>query len=162
MGLQQRATRAGVQLEILGLDLSSEAVRFAQESAEARKIPIEFAVHDAISDELPSGFDVVISSLFLHHLSEEHAVLLLGKMARATQQLVLVNDLSRSMRGLILASSVSHLASTSRVVHVDAVLSARAAFTPKEALAMARDAGLERATATQCWPCRFLLTWSRL
>ena len=161
-GLWQRASRAGIQLEILGLDVSPLAVRFARECAIARKIPVEFAVQDAFSAELPSGFDVVISSLFLHHLDQKHAVLLFGTMARAARQLVLVNDLLRNMSGLILAGVASRLVTTSRVVHVDAMRSVRAAFTLSEARTLAHDAGLERATVTRCWPCRFLLSWSRL
>lgn len=161
IGLWQKASRAGFQLEILGIDVRSQAVQFARERAAAYKAPVEFSTQDAFSGELPSGFDVVISSLFLHHLDEHHAVLLLERMARAAHRLMLVNDLVRNTSGLVLVGIASRLATTSRVVHVDAMRSVRAAFTLSEVRSLAQDAGLDGVTVVGRWPCRFLLSWSR-
>ena len=59
---------------------------------------------DVLADSLPHGFDVILCSLFLHHLDEQPAVGVLAKMAAAAGQLVLVNDLVRSRRDLILVT----------------------------------------------------------
>ena len=116
---------------------------------------------DAIREPLPSDYDVVIASLFMHHLPEPEAVALLYKMRAAARRMVLISDLRRSRAGLALAYSASRIFSRSRVVRTDAVLSVQGAFTPQEFASMALDAGLEGATITPVWPQRFLLEWRR-
>ena len=155
------AQRAGIDLEILGLDVSPRAVEFAAAQAAAEKAAINFRVLDVLAGPLPEGFDVVTSSLFLHHLAEKQGVLLLQAMAKAAKHLVLVNDLCRSAAGLALAHLAAWTLSSSDVVRVDGARSLRAAFTVREAIALARAAGLKGAIVERHWPLRFLLSWKR-
>jgi hypothetical protein len=129
--------------------------------AAAEQAAIHFSVLDVLAGSLPGGFDVVACSLFLHHLAEEQAVLLLQAMADATQHLVLVNDLRRSAVGLALTHLAAWTLSGSDVVRVDGPRSVRAAFTVHEAAALARAAGLKGAIVERHWPFRFLLSWER-
>ena len=112
-----------------------------------------------LSGDLPTGYDVVSCSLFLHHLEESDAILLLNRMATAARRLVLIDDLIRSRWGYLLALVGCHLLSGSHVVHVDGPTSVAAAFTPSEVLRLAERAGLQGATLTRHWPQRFFLTW---
>jgi len=159
--LWRMARRAGLHLEIHGLDVSPRAVEFAARRAAAEQAAIHFSVLDVLAGSLPGGFDVVACSLFLHHLAEEQAVLLLQAMANATQHLVLVNDLRRSAVGLALTHLAAWTLSGSDVVRVDGPRSVRAAFTVVEAAALARAAGLKGAIVERHWPFRFLLSWER-
>lgn len=159
--LWQRARRAGLCLEIQGVDASPRAVEFAAERAAAEQAPIQFRVLDVLANPLPSGFDVLTCSLFLHHLADEQAVRLLQAMAQATTHLVVVNDLCRSTPGLALAHLAARLLTSSDVVRVDGARSVRAAFTVREAAALARAAGLNGAIVERRWPFRFLLFWQR-
>ena len=116
----------------------------AIDEARRRQPGIEFFVHDALQASLPSGFDVVSCSLFLHHLDNDSVVSLLANMEAAAQRLVLVNDLSRSrfnFVGVWLATRLLTLA----IVHFDGPASVRSAFTPAEAIALAARAGLHGA-----------------
>jgi 2-polyprenyl-3-methyl-5-hydroxy-6-metoxy-1,4-benzoquinol methylase len=122
---------------------------------------VEFFVHDAVHDRLPTGFDVVTCSLFLHHLSEEEAIALLANMEHAARHLILINDLNRSRFNYCAAWIACHLFTRSRVVRFDGPASVRSAFTPKEALALTERAGLHGATVRSKFPCRFLLSWRR-
>ena len=112
-----------------------------------------------MSESWPTDYDVVISSLFLHHLTAEQAVQLLSGMKRTARHLVMVNDLVRCSRGLLLAHLAARLFTTSSVVHTDASLSVRAAFTVAEVRQMASAAGLTDVTIRRCWPFRMLMTW---
>jgi len=159
--LWRMARRAGLHLEIHGLDVSPRAVEFAARRAATEQAAIHFRVLDVLAGSLPGGFDVVVCSLFLHHLAEEQAVLLLQAMAHATQHLVLVNDLRRSAVGLALTHLAAWTLSGSDVVRVDGPRSVRAAFTEVEATALARAAGLKGAIVERHWPFRFLLSWER-
>ncbi len=159
--LWRKARRAGLNLEIRGIDFSPRSVEFARQRAAATKTPIKFECRNALTDDLPTDYDVVISSLFLHHLTNEDALKFLGRMAAAARRLVLVSDLRRCRLGLGLAYVVSRVITRCDVVHVDAVRSVRAAFTTTELQQMATQAGLAAAPVARCWPARMLLTWDR-
>lgn len=159
--LWRRARRNGLQIQLEGCDISRTAVTYARERAEERGADIRFFELDAMATEIPPGYDIVVCSLFLHHLQEEQAVRLLRHMAEAANRLVLVNDLIRSSAGMMLAVVGTRLLSGSRIVHTDGPRSVQGAFTMEEASRMARRAGLDGVTVTRRWPCRFLLMWKR-
>jgi 2-polyprenyl-3-methyl-5-hydroxy-6-metoxy-1,4-benzoquinol methylase len=161
LSLAKRAARAGLNVQIEGCDVSPQAVLFARWQAGASNMPVRFFELDAVHDPLPGGFDVVMCSLFLHHLEAHDAIALLRRMAAASRRLVLVNDLYRSVCGYLLAWVGCRLLSRSHVVHFDGPTSVAGAFTPEEALELAGDAGLEGATMSRHWPCRYLLSWKR-
>jgi SAM-dependent methyltransferase len=159
--LWRKARRAGLRLEIDGCDRSPSAVAYARGRAEEIGAPVRFFDWDALTGELPIGYDAVVSSLFLHHLDEDEAVSFLCRMGRTAGRLVLVNDLTRVLPGLMLAYLGTRLLSRSEVVHMDGVRSVQAAFTPQEVRSLAARAGLASASIARRWPCRFLLTWRR-
>jgi SAM-dependent methyltransferase len=155
--LAARARKAGVALEVAACDVSPTAIE------EARRIHpgIEFFVHDALRTRLPTGHDVVACSLFLHHLDTEDAVGLLTNMENAARRLVLVNDLARSRFNFLAVWLACRLLTRSPIVRFDGPASVRSAFTPAEALALARHAGLEGARVERKFPARFMLAWER-
>lgn len=159
--LAKRARRAGLNVMLAGCDLSDTALSVARKQAASSGETIEFFQHDVLSAPLPARFDVVICSLFLHHLDEAEAVAVLRSMSQAARRAVLVNDLVRSRSGYLLAVLGTRLLSRSRIVHIDGPLSVAGAFTPQEALQLSEQAGLNGATVSRHWPQRFLLTWSR-
>ena len=91
LGLWRRARRTGLELEVCGADVSPRAVEIARTRAQRAGAAVRFVELNALDDELPRNFDVVVCSLFLHHLDGAEAVTLLAKMAAATRHLVLVN-----------------------------------------------------------------------
>ncbi|MFM9962907.1 MAG: methyltransferase domain-containing protein [Planctomycetaceae bacterium] len=155
------ARRAGLPIRVSGCDISPTALEIARRQADSMGESIAFFPHDVLRHPLPAEFDVVICSLFLHHLEEPDAVRVLRSMADAASRAVLVNDLVRSRRGYLLAMLGTRLLSRSRIVHVDGPLSVAGAFTPREALRLGESAGLLRATMSRHWPQRFLLSWRR-
>ena len=74
IGIYQRALKSGIRLRISGCDLSARAIEFARQRAEESKADIEFFEFDAVRDELPDDYDVILSSLFLHHLDSDQCV----------------------------------------------------------------------------------------
>ncbi len=156
--LAARACRASIALEVSACDISPTAIAEASRGSSS----VQFFTHDVLHTPLPTGFDAVTCSLFLHHLSEEEAAALLANMQSATRHLILINDLARSRFNYCAVWLASHLLSRSPVVRFDGPASVRNAFTPREALALATCAGLEGATAQPRFPCRFLLSWRRV
>jgi hypothetical protein len=158
--LHRAARRAGVALRLIGADVSATALERARARADAARIELELHRADALSAPLPRA-DVVACSLFLHHLTDADAGRLLARMAETADHLVLASDLRRCAWGGALTRVVPRLVTRSRVVHTDAVLSARAAFTVPELRVIAADAGLDGVRVRPRFPARMLLEWHR-
>jgi len=127
--LWRRAKRAGLPIQVEGCDVSMQAVDFARRQAESQRADVRFFELDALTDGLPDGYDVVVCSLFLHHLEDCQAERLLRHMAAAAKKMFLVNDLVRSLPSLLVTYVGTRVLSSSDVVHTDGPLSVRAAFT---------------------------------
>ena len=161
IALWNRARRYGVALQIDGCDVKPLAVEYASRKAASAGASSEFFRCDAIEEPLPSGYDLIMCSLFFHHLSDAAALRFLGNMAEAAQHTVCINDLLRNRRGLALAYGGSFLLTRSAETHADAPQSVRAAFTLEEVAQLADKAGLHNYRLARRWPCRFLFEWNR-
>ncbi len=159
--LWRRVQRSGLNIELHAADISPVALDYARGKAEEAGADIQFSRLDILNNPLPDDYDVLMSSLFLHHLSTDEALVLLTRMGQATRRMVLVNDLLRSRVGYTAAWLGTRALSTSKVVHFDGPLSVEAAFTMAEARALADQAGLLGARMSWRWPWRFLLEWSK-
>lgn len=159
LALSQRARRRGFALEVGGCDVSDTALQHAASSAKQAGEPVTFFHADVLTDPLPQRYTIIVSTLFLHHLSDAQIVGLLRKLAQHTDHL-LISDLVRGRLGYALAWIGTRLLSRSRIVHEDGLRSVRAALTMPEARALAEEAGLHDARFEYRWPRRFLMTWS--
>ena len=160
--LWHKARRYGLKLDIHGVDVSEPVLDYARQRADEVAAPLSFSRLNVLNDPLPQGYEVIASSLFLHHLPEAAATELLRAMAASARHLVLVNDLRRSRWGLALAHFAGRVLTRSPVVRLDAVRSVRAALTLAEVRAIAAAAGIHAAEVARRWPCRYLLSWRPL
>jgi 2-polyprenyl-3-methyl-5-hydroxy-6-metoxy-1,4-benzoquinol methylase len=155
-GLWQLAKKKGIELRIVGLDVSANACQFATEWCRAANGSIVFEKRDVVREPIPNGFDVVTCSLFLHHLTFDEAANVLSKMAGAGS-LLLANDLNRSATGYILARLACRILTGSPVVRHDGPQSVANAFTQSEMRDVCVAAGLADATIYTAWPCRMMV-----
>lgn len=158
--LSRRAERAGIPVNIEGCDISPTAIQFATRQAlAANRTNIRFSLCNALQEPLPQAqYDVVMCSLFLHHLNAEVAVLLMEKMQAAARSLVLVDDLQRTRLGYSLAWLGCRLLTRCHVVHVDGPMSVEGAFTVDETRKLAERARITNAVFETHWPERFIMT----
>ena len=159
--LTRFAQRAGLRLVFDACDVSPHAIRYAESRASVAAAPVRFFQLDALTDPLHGTYDVIINSLFLHHLEQPQAVDLLRRMAAAARRLVLANDLVRSAWSYRMVALGAHVLTRSDVVHTDSLRSVRAAYSIDEARGLAQEAGLTGAEVAFRWPCRFLLSWAK-
>ena len=155
------ARRGGLEVEFSACDVSPQAVAFADGQARRAGFELHTFRLDGLREDIPPDYDLITSSLFLHHLNESDAVSLLGRMAAAARIGVLINDLRRGLAGYALAWVGTRVLSGSHVVRTDGPLSVRAAYNVQEVRRLAEAAGLTEARIQHQWPCRFLLTWMR-
>lgn len=155
---------ASVPLDLRACDVSAVALGAAAERARAAGVQLALARRDVVADGLAepdASVDVVTCSLFMHHLTEDHAAHVMNEMRRVARTLVLVSDLRRCGTGLAAAYLATRLATRSGVVRMDAVRSVRAAFTVEEFRSLADRAGMADAQILRRWPFRMLMVWSR-
>jgi 2-polyprenyl-3-methyl-5-hydroxy-6-metoxy-1,4-benzoquinol methylase len=159
--LSRRAKECGLEMQIDGCDFSKRAVAYAASKAQQHASSCKFFCLDVLAEELPSGYDVIMCSLFTHHMDAEEVILLLKKMSGAARQAIFVNDLLRSPVNLFFVTVATRLFSNSAVVQFDGPASVRAAYTLQEMHDMARSAGLTDFKLSEHFPCRLLLEWNR-
>jgi len=162
ISLALRARQAGIDVEIAGCDISEYAIRHATELAQRKQLQnVRFFQRDIFQEPAEQKYDLVMCSLFLHHLDPPQAVELLKWMSESTRHLILINDLRRTRLGYWMAWFGCRLLTRSHIVHTDGPISVAAAFSIEEAKQLAEQAGLDKIHITRHWPQRFLLEWSR-
>jgi 2-polyprenyl-3-methyl-5-hydroxy-6-metoxy-1,4-benzoquinol methylase len=158
--LWQRARATGVMLQMEACDRNETALAYASRQAAANGVPLRLFRWDAETGQMAGTYDIVTCSLFLHHLDYAGGLRLLEIMARASQRLLLVNDLVRGRLGYALAVLGTRLLARSPVARVDGPRSVESAYSIAEVRELACRAGLACATVKRRWPCRFLLRWN--
>ena len=138
-----------ISCRIVVLDRNARGLRLARKS-----LPL---VGDALA--LPfrdQTFDVVMASLFFHHLSNEECVRVLVNMWRIARRVVLVNDLHRHPLAYLSIRVLTALFSKSAMVQHDGPVSVLRAFWPEELLSIAKKAGVP-ARVHRSFPYRLVL-----
>jgi 2-polyprenyl-3-methyl-5-hydroxy-6-metoxy-1,4-benzoquinol methylase len=158
VSLKRRADRSGLPLEVHGSDRSTVALEHARGLARASGVDVEFFQQDALTEPLPQGYDLICSSLFLHHLTEDEAVALMRSMVAAAPA-GFIQDLRRTRMGHALAFITLRTLARSDVAQVDGTRSVEGAFTVSEAAALASRAGIAQLEIRRCWPQRYTMSW---
>jgi ubiquinone/menaquinone biosynthesis C-methylase UbiE len=140
LALVRDGERRGVQVHVTCLDVSDQMLAIARR-ATAEHPALAFVRADG--ESLPYGdgaFDAVTCTLALHHFEPDGARALLRELRRVARLSPVVCDLRRSVIAFA-ATWLWSRTSRNRLTRHDAPLSVRRAYTPGEALALARDAG---------------------
>jgi SAM-dependent methyltransferase len=140
-----RAARGNGTLRIVGLDSRPEVLAAAAlaDRAVTETDGLTLQVGDGRSLPYPDGaFDIVHTSLVLHHLDGDDGAALLNEMARVGRLGIVINDLHRSRLAWLGAWLVGHVLTRNRYTRHDAPLSVRRAYRVDEALALVRGTGL--------------------
>jgi ubiquinone/menaquinone biosynthesis C-methylase UbiE len=156
-----RAADDGLRLVVTATDIRPEIVNEARRRSEGvANLDIKL-VSPGRLDFADDSFDVVHSSLLLHHFEPTEAVDLLREMGRLAR-VVLVNDLDRRRIWWLVARFLGVVATRNSYTRHDAPLSVARAYRPDELTAMAAVAGLRE--VDRLWarpPYRYTLTLIR-
>jgi 2-polyprenyl-3-methyl-5-hydroxy-6-metoxy-1,4-benzoquinol methylase len=148
------AKRRGIHVVCVGLDLHEQTLTFAHQLAKQEHPLVR---GDAMQLPFEDGtFDVVMTSMFTHHLPEEAVVDVLREMDRVARVGIIVADLTRSRRAHRWITLFTLLSDP--MVRHDARVSVRQAFTIPEIDTLACQAGIEYARARPHFGHRFVLS----
>jgi ubiquinone/menaquinone biosynthesis C-methylase UbiE len=144
LALIERGRKAGRLIRVTGVDSRPEVLAAAAVADPRLTATGELALHVGDARALPfadGAFDVVHSSLLVHHLDPDAARAALAEMGRVSRVGIVVNDLVRGRWSWIGAWLMSHLLTGNHFTRHDAPMSVRRAYTVAELTALVAAAG---------------------
>jgi SAM-dependent methyltransferase len=144
------AARRGLAVSLTGLDRTPWAARAAAAASSGR--PITWLTGDLFDHQ--GGADVIISSLFTHHLDDSALIRFLGWMDGRAAIGWFVNDLQRHPVAYYGFSVLSRLAGWHRFVRHDGPISIRRAFVEADWRSYLAQAGVSGASVRHRFPFR--------
>jgi SAM-dependent methyltransferase len=155
-GLRQALSAAGCDAFVVALDLQWR--HLAAGRGILRQAPAASVTADAFQLPFADGaFDFAVSTLFFHHFSPEENRSLLREFGRVARVGVAVLDLRRHRLPELFVALVGRAVFRARISVEDGRASVRQAYTPEEALAVARPVW-PGSRARRVFPFRWLLT----
>ncbi len=138
--LHRWSVRAGIVLDMTGLDMNEQG-NAAARAATPATMPIQYRTADIFAPGL-GDYDVIISSLFTHHLSDNQVVDFLQVMEAHTRLGWFVNDLHRNAIAYHGFRALSAAAGWHRFVRHDGPISVARSFRRAEWDQLLARAGL--------------------
>jgi 2-polyprenyl-3-methyl-5-hydroxy-6-metoxy-1,4-benzoquinol methylase len=155
--LQAISTIKNTNFTFTGVDLKQECIDFAKQQYATLK------AHWIASDYSKVNFkikpDVIFSSLFCHHFSEQQLIEMLIWMKANSTKGFFINDLQRNTMAYHLIKWLTKLFSKSYLVKNDAPLSVARGFHKKEWVAIFEKAGITNYTIQWKWAFRYLILY---
>jgi len=147
--------RHNLNIQLTGLDNNPEAIKIAESVLGNENI--RFVVDDALSPDFDySKFDIVVCTLFLHHLNDTEISSLFAQWNKSGT-CVLINDLQRSRIALILFKIFSVLTKAPAMAAHDGLLSIRKGFKYNELNIAATNSGFKNIRLLWKWAFRYQL-----
>src|SRR5690606_12950189 len=120
-----------LHLNLMGIDIKTSVIKYVSESQQhlnANWIASDYRVVN-FKDNKP---DVIFSSLFCHHFTNEQLVEMLQWMQQNSTKGFFINDLQRNVIGYYAIKLITSLFSKSYLVKNDAPLSVARSFTKND------------------------------
>lgn len=149
------ARKKNIKLQLIGVDATASAIQYARDKSS--DFPeISFILADVMSDELISNqFNIVISSLFTHHFSDENWIRLIQKMSDCAADYVVINDLHRHWFAYHSIGVLTSVFSKSKMVKNDSKLSVLRSFKRTELEKLLKKGGYNNFSIKWMWAFRW-------
>lgn len=149
----------GYRVELTGVDLKADCIDYARQFCrEFNNITFLQSDYKKLP-ELNLEFDIIITSLFCHHLTDEEILSLFSWSSKQAKMAFIMNDLHRHPLAYYSIALLTSLFSRSHLVKNDAKLSILRGFKRKELaqLLVKSQLGHELVKVFWCWAFRWLL-----
>jgi 2-polyprenyl-3-methyl-5-hydroxy-6-metoxy-1,4-benzoquinol methylase len=139
--IEQWASQRGIAVELTGCDLNPDSIAIASEASPPSS-HISWIAADVFTLASDRPIDIVVSSLFTHHLSEPQIIRFLTWMEGRAKTGWFVNDLSRASIPYSLFKAFAKVANLHPFVQHDGPVSIARAFIAEDWRRMCAAAGL--------------------
>ena len=144
-----------ISITLTGVDINKECIDFAREQNNSSNIHFVHANYEkVILDTTP---DIVFSSLFCHHFTDDQLVKMLQWMNANCKIGLFINDLQRHPLAWFSIKYLTRFFSKSRLVKNDAPLSVLRAFKKKEWIILFQKSHLKDYSINWKWAFRYLI-----
>jgi 2-polyprenyl-3-methyl-5-hydroxy-6-metoxy-1,4-benzoquinol methylase len=147
--------KKGIQLIVTGIDIKEECIEYAKSRKHVFAIA-RWVINDYRKVVFKKKPDVIFSSLFCHHFTENQLVDQLRWMRENSIIGFFINDLQRNSTAYYSIALLTKLFSKSYLVKNDAPLSVARGFTKKELFEICKQATMENVKISWKWAFRYL------
>jgi len=152
--------KKNIPVTFIGIDINPECIAFAKQ--QYTQLPCQWIC----SDYAPINFendppDIIFSSLFCHHFTNEELVYMLEWQQRSSRKGFFINDLHRHWLAYYLIKYITKFFSKSYLVKNDACLSVARSFTKEDWNQLFQQAGIKEYTINWRWAFRFLVIFKK-
>jgi 2-polyprenyl-3-methyl-5-hydroxy-6-metoxy-1,4-benzoquinol methylase len=147
------ARRRGVRVALTGVDLNPLCCALAEQATDPRDV-ITWRVADVFA-LAPEPYDVVLSALFMHHLSDADVVRVIRWMRQHARVAAFINDLHRHPLAYHFIRVTTPLLSGNRLICHDAPVSVARSFTRDDWRRLLAGAEVPEGTAHIRWHWAF-------
>ncbi len=144
-----------IRAEFVGIDISEACIAAGQQSAAAAYT--NFIASDYRTAQLDQPPDIIFSSLFCHHFSDQQLVEQLVWLKQNARYGFFINDLHRHFLAFHSIRILTAVFSNSYLVKHDAPVSVLRGFRRKEWLQLFRNAGIDNFSIKWQWAFRWLI-----
>lgn len=151
---------ANIRVSFIGIDMNPECIAFAKQ--QYPQLSCEWICSDYAAVSWVNGMpDIVFSSLFCHHFTDEQLVQMLKWLRQNSNHGFFINDLHRHWLAYYLIKYITRVFSRSYLVKNDACISVARSFRKKEWYDLFQKAGLNRPSVNWHWAFRYLVTFKK-
>jgi len=153
------AQTRGIAVELIGIDLNADAIAIAAEATPSTSA-IRWVASDVFAFQPDKPVQLIVSSLFTHHLVEPDVVRFVQWMESTAQFGWFINDLSRAAIPYHLLRIFSKIAGLHRFVQHDGPVSIARSFVPEDWRRISAAAGLDQDDVfiQPVWPARLCVS----
>lgn len=148
-------SREYINISYVGVDLKNTCVDFA--ANQYPKLKANWIASDYSKVVFKTNPDVIFSSLFCHHFTNEQLVFMLQWMHKNSKKGFFINDLQRSTAAYYLIKWLTKVFSKSYMVKNDGPISVSRSFIKKDWRQLFARAGISNYTVKWKWAFRYLV-----
>jgi 2-polyprenyl-3-methyl-5-hydroxy-6-metoxy-1,4-benzoquinol methylase len=159
MAIHKWAVKNNLQINFIGIDYKYECIEFAKNKYST--IPVQWMCKPYQKVDFAIKPDIIFSSLFCHHFSNEDLVQQLKWLKENSTVGFFINDLHRNKLAYFFIKWLTKLFSKSYLVKHDAPLSVARGFTKKEWLNTISAAAIGQCIVNWKWAFRHLIVYTK-
>ena len=155
--IHKKFLRKNIPVSFTGIDWNPECIAYAQQ--QYPQLPCQWICSDyAVANLEGNKPDIIFSSLFCHHFTDEQLNAMLDWLRQNSQKGFFINDLHRHWLAFYLIKYITKFFSRSYLVKHDASLSVARGFKKKDWERLLQAAGIPDYHITWEWAFRWLVT----
>jgi 2-polyprenyl-3-methyl-5-hydroxy-6-metoxy-1,4-benzoquinol methylase len=145
-----------IKVSFIGIDIKNECIAFAKSRNEINAVT-NWITNDYKSVDFKATPDIIFSSLFCHHFTDEELVLQLQWMKNNSAIGFFINDLHRNSLAYYSIKALTKIFSSSYLVKNDAPLSVARGFSKSELKEVCVKSNLPNVKIIWKWAFRYLV-----